>query len=373
MRTVDVSVVIANRDHGRYLPRALEALLGQSVSPREIIVIDDDSRDDSVPIIEDYARRHPVIQPLKNPRHLGVTATYNRGFGLASGTYVVPAAADDYLLPGFLARSIAAFERHPAAGVCVAHGSCTDGDDGPLVVNDPGWCVEVAYFTPAELCRLVWHTLPVSAIMVRRDALLKAGGYRPELAWYSDWFAFLVVAFRHGAVHLPETLGIHVLQPGSYASGSRKGPENVRILGELLELLMSPDFADVAPWFRRNGAACHFGPDLIRAAASREDRLDPRLLGLLAGFGVKAYEELAADSDRAVCEIARQFLGEPWRTLLGRREDLETENRRLIEEVQLARRRTAPAGVLGKLRWAATLAHHRLRHAVGLHPAGRFR
>jgi glycosyltransferase involved in cell wall biosynthesis len=373
MRTADLSVVMANRNHARHLPRALDAVLSQSLPPREVIVLDDDSTDDSVKVLEGYARRFPCVRVVRNERHLGVPATYNRGFALATGRFVLAVAADDYLLPGFVAKAMAEFARHPRAGLCVGHGSCTEGDGGPLIVNDPGWCERPTYFTPEELCRRVWHTLPVSALITRRDALLAAGGYRPELAWYSDWFVNLVVAFRHGVVHIPETLGVHVVNPDSYSANSRAGAENVRVLGALLDLLTSREYTDVAPYFRRNGAACHFGPDLVRAAARRPDRGEPRILGFLAGFAPDVYERLAEDTDPAVRELAAVLLEDPWRELIARRADLEAENRRLVEEIQLTRLRAAPPGALGKLRWAAGLLRRRLRKAVGLHPAGRFR
>ena len=373
MRTADVSVVIANRNHARCLPRALDAVLSQTLRPREVIVLDDDSNDDSVPLLERYARRHPAVRLVRNERHLGVTATYNRGFALASGKYVLPGAADDYVLPGFVEQATREFRSHVTAGACVAYGSCTEGDGGPLVLNDPGWCDRPTYFPPDELCRRLWHTLPVSAIVVKRTAVLEAGGYLPELKWYSDWFAFLVVAFRHGVIHLPETLGVHVVHANSYARSARDGEEHVRVLGALLDLLTSPEYSDVAPYFRRNGAACHFGPDLLRAAARRPDRHDPRLLGFLGGFAPDVYELLADDADAAVRELAGVFLREPWCDLIARRADLEAENRRLVEEVQLTRLRAVPPGAIGKLRWAAGLVRRRLRKAVGLHPAGRFR
>ncbi len=157
-------------------------------------------------------------------------------------------------------------------------------DDGPLIVNDPGWSEQPTYLNPEELCRRLWHGLPVSANAVRRDELLAAGGYRPELAWYSDWFAYLVVAFQCGIVHIPETLGIRVLNRGSYETNRKEGEENVHLLGNLLDLLTSPGFADVAPFFRRNGAACHLGSDLIRAAARRSDARDPGVLAFLSGI-----------------------------------------------------------------------------------------
>jgi len=374
MRTADLSVVMANRNHARILPRALDAVLSQSLRPREMIVLDDASTDDSLRVLERYAARYDCIHVIRNECHRGVTASYNQGFSLATSTYILPGAADDYILPGFVAKAMEQFAWHPEAGVCVAHGSCTVGDAGPLIVNDPGWCEQARYFSPEEVCRRVWHTLPVSAIVVRADAIRAAGGYRAELAWYSDWFAFLVVAFRCGIVHIPETLGVHVLNPGSYATNARTGPENVRILGALLDLLMSPEYADVAPYFRRNGAACHFGPDLLRAAALRADREEASVRSLLAGFAPEVYKTLAnTDESAAVRELAAVFLQGPWREVIARRADLEAENRRLVEEIQLTRLRVAPPGMFGKVQWAGRLLRRRLRKAVGLHPAGRFR
>ena len=373
MPTADLSVVMANRNHARLLPRAMEALLSQSVLPRELIVLDDDSTDNSVRILDEYARRFPIVRLVRNETHLGVTATYNRGFALASGRYLLHIAADDYLLPDFIEKAMKLFALYPRAGVCVANGSCTDGDGGPLVVNDPGWCDRPTYLSPEELCRRLWHTLPVSALIIRRDAALAAGGFLPRLAWYSDWFMDLVVAFRLGVIHIPETLGIHVVHPNSYSAAARTGPEHIRVLSALLDYLCAPEFADVAPYFRRNGAACHFGPDLLRAAALREDRFQPVVLGLLIGFDRTVYERLAQNPDPAVKELATVFLQDPWRELINRRADLEVENRRLVEEIQLTRLRAAPPGTVGKLRWAAGLVRRRLRRAVGLHPAGRFR
>ena len=145
MPTADLSVVIANRNHAHHLPRALDAVLSQSVRPREVIVLDDASTDDSIAVLEGYARQYPCLRLLRNDAHLGVTATYNRGFALATGEYILPGAADDYLLLGFIEKAMAQFACHPRAGVCVAHGSCTAGDDGHTgrrVWFTPSWVVE---------------------------------------------------------------------------------------------------------------------------------------------------------------------------------------------------------------------------------------
>ncbi len=374
MPIADLSVVIANRNHAKHLPRALDAVLTQSVLPREVIVLDDYSTDNSLQVIEKYSRRYSgIIRFVRNESHCGVTESYNRLFSIASGRYILPGGADDYILPGFLHKAMELLARNPHAGLCVANGSCTEGESGPLIDNNPGWCEGPRYFSPNEVCRKVWHALPASAVIIRRDALLDAGGYRTELAWYSDWFAFLTVAFRHGVVHIPETLGIRVVRPSSYSANARSSLENVEILGEFLEFMTNAEFADVAPYFRRNGAACHFGSDLIRAAARRADHLDPAILGLLIGFSPNVYDNLANDSNTAVRQIANVFSAGHWRELLSRRADLEVENQRLIEEIQLARLRVIPQGFAHKLRWIGNKIRMRLRKSMGLHPMGSYR
>ena len=346
MPTADLSVVMANRNHARHLPRALDAVLSQSVRPREVIVLDDDSSDESVRVLEGYCRRFPIVRLIRNESQLGVTATYNRGFALATGRYLLHIAADDYLLPGFIAKAIGQFRLHPYAGVCVANGSCTEGDRGPLIENDPGWCERPTYFSPEELCRRLWHTLPVSAIIIRRDAALAAGGFLPQLC--------LVLGLVHGSRRcLPVRSDPHPRDPRHPCRASKLilgerplRPEHIRVLGALLDCLTSPKYADVAPYFRRNGAACHFGPDLFRAAALRTDRFEPAILGLLTGFAPGVYEQIAQDDDPTVRQLAAVFLQDPWRELIARRADLEAENRRLVEEIQLTRLRAAPPGPL---------------------------
>lgn len=360
--SADLSVILANYNHARLLPRALDAILAQSVRPREIVLLDDGSSDDSMAVLERYARREPSIRLVRNGRNMGVCATYNKGMALATTEWSLLAAADDYLLPGFLEQSMAQLAKHPHAGLCFAYDSFQEGD-GPVWPNASGWSNAPGYFTPDDVCRLVRHCLPGHATVIRRQALIDAGGYLPELAWYSDWFALLTVAFRHGVCHLPETLAVRVLLPGAYSAGARQGPRNVAVLGAFLDLITSPRYADVAPFFRRNGAATYFGPDLIRAAAARPDRWEPHVLGFLNGFATEKYQDLLRDPNPAVRELAEFFLGPFWRQGVARRMELEGEIERLRDELEETRRRVPPPGAVGKLRWLAGLVTKRLRRA----------
>src|ERR1044071_8971404 len=101
MSQLRLSVLMPNFNHGRFLPEALDAILGQSYQPFEVIVIDDASTDNSVEILERFAARHSCIRLVRNEQNMGVMHNVNHLLNLASGDYLLFAAADDVILPGF--------------------------------------------------------------------------------------------------------------------------------------------------------------------------------------------------------------------------------------------------------------------------------
>lgn len=365
MPTADLTVVLGNYNHARYLPRSLDAILAQSVRPREVLVLDDVStQDNSLEVLEGYARRDPIVRVIRNEKNLGVVANYNKGIRLAKTEFVLLAAADDYTLPGFIEKCATQLERHREAGLCFAYDSFMVGEAGPLQVNPSGWCTAPAHFTPDDVCKNLRHCIPGHAVVCRREPLLKSGQFLPDLAWYCDWFAFLTVAFRHGACHVPETLAVRVLLPDAYSSNARQGPKNVEVLGAFFDRIASPEYADVAPFFRRNGTCTFFGTDLIRAAAKRADRWEPHILGFLNGFAPDQYEELLEDSDPAARELAAFFLGPFWRHFAEKRAQNENEIIHLRNRLIQAREQLPPPGAIGKVRWLARSFARRLRRAA---------
>ena len=84
----ELSVVVPNYNHARYLESALRAHLEQTRPPLEVIVVDDASTDDSVAIVERLARDHPRLRLIRLAKNGGVNAAINRGLREARGDYV---------------------------------------------------------------------------------------------------------------------------------------------------------------------------------------------------------------------------------------------------------------------------------------------
>ena len=106
MATQTLSVIIANYNHGHYLPISLEAILGQSLMADEIIIVDDASTDNSVKVIEDFARQNPEIRLVRNEQNMGSMPSFLKGLNLSTGDYFLSASADDWVLPGLFEKSM---------------------------------------------------------------------------------------------------------------------------------------------------------------------------------------------------------------------------------------------------------------------------
>jgi glycosyltransferase involved in cell wall biosynthesis len=90
-----VSVVVAVRDGERYLAETLDSILGQSVPPREVVVVDDGSTDATQAVLEPYAGRVRIV--AQEPE--GVAAALNRGVAASNGELLAFLDADDVWPP----------------------------------------------------------------------------------------------------------------------------------------------------------------------------------------------------------------------------------------------------------------------------------
>ena len=268
-----ISVITANYNHAQLLPRCLSALLSQSVQPWEIIVVDDASTDNSLEVINSFAKQHPLIRVYSNERNLGVNLNNNRGLELARGDYVFFAAADDEVKPGFFEKSIRMLRDHPEAGL--SSGICEWRAAG----EDLSWYIGAAmpgkpcFLSPSDMVALGRRgRLAISApcSIFKKTALVEAGGWIPELRWFTDFFGAHVVGFRHGMCHVPEVLSTFNLSPNSYYQTANSRAERGEVMERVLLLLESPKYADVEPFIRKSGILGAFGWPMVQVVTGRK-------------------------------------------------------------------------------------------------------
>ena len=90
----DVSVVVPNRNSGRFLKTCIESILRQTVCGLEVIVVDGASDDSSLDVARALAARDGRISFISEKDH-GQAHAINKGFAMASGEFVTWLNADD--------------------------------------------------------------------------------------------------------------------------------------------------------------------------------------------------------------------------------------------------------------------------------------
>ncbi len=109
-----VSVIIPNWNGAKFLPTCLNALRAQTYPTVEIIVADNASTDESHALLSEH---YPDVCLIALPENRGFTGACNAGMTAANGEYVALLNNDTEVDPGWIAAIVAAFERHPEAGI----------------------------------------------------------------------------------------------------------------------------------------------------------------------------------------------------------------------------------------------------------------
>jgi len=158
----------------RFLPEALDSLLGQSFQDFELIVSDNASTDSTAHICRMYAARDGRIRYIRNETNVGVYRNCNAAFHAANGEYFKLAAADDLCDPRLLAACVDVLDRDPSVVATYSKTRFIGEDGNSLGLRDPGW--HLMSDSPLERMRyVIWsgHWVNVFFGLSRCSALAK--------------------------------------------------------------------------------------------------------------------------------------------------------------------------------------------------------
>lgn len=117
-QALTLSVVIPVYNEGAYLAKCLDAIAAQTVMPDQVVIVDNNSTDDSAAVAASYD-----FVTLVHEAQQGVLFARDAGFAAATGTIICRIDADTILAPDWMATVRSYYEKHPE--VAAITGDCT--------------------------------------------------------------------------------------------------------------------------------------------------------------------------------------------------------------------------------------------------------
>ena len=127
---VSIAVTIVTYDSAAFLARCLDAVAAQTHAPREVVVLDNRSRDDSAAI----ARAHGAVTKLiESPDNTGFAGGQNRAIAATAADWVLTLNPDVVLDPAFIATLAERAERPAPLGTLCGKLLRLGPDGAPVV------------------------------------------------------------------------------------------------------------------------------------------------------------------------------------------------------------------------------------------------
>jgi glycosyltransferase involved in cell wall biosynthesis len=177
---VRYSIILTCFNQQDFIKHAVDSVLSQAVTSREVIVVDDGSTDGSIQTLQQYAELVTVVALSVN---VGVCEARNRGAALARGEYVIFLDGDDLFAPWALEvyeRLIN--ERQPAA--IVSEALWFEGQVPVLRAADRPKTLEFIEYQ-SLICKDRASGIYTGAFVINRSAFNAVGGWSSDI-WHLD-------------------------------------------------------------------------------------------------------------------------------------------------------------------------------------------
>jgi len=231
-----VSVIVPVHNRPAMLRQAVESVLAQTYGNFEIIIVDDESTDDTPRVIEELRARDPRIGGLRRPNG-GPGLARESGRLAAEGEFIQYLDSDDVLLPRKLEVQVAALRTRPECGVAYGRMRYRDPHGREIVCTWKPHDLVVDTLFPSLLLARWWETV---SPLIRRTVADAVGPWT-DLRLEEDWeYDARVAATATRLAFVDEVLAEHRDHTeGRLSHGSGSDPRRLRDRARSHELIAS--------------------------------------------------------------------------------------------------------------------------------------
>lgn len=248
-----VSVIVPNYNHAQYLDIRLKSILAQTYTDFEIIILDDNSIDNSKEIIKRYEKNVHVSHIICNKTNSGSPfIQWNRGFQYAKGDLIWIAESDDCCEPTFLENVVAEFERNSNLSFAFSRSIKIDENGNKGNILQPMFTSDIRTdgkeFNKKYLIwgNKVWNA---SSVVFRKSNALTVNKLYMDFKGVGDWLFWIEMAEKGDVAVVSEPLNYYRIYSYNTTNQMRlSGEEDVedrKIYNYLRKQSYLPFFVDL--------------------------------------------------------------------------------------------------------------------------------
>jgi glycosyltransferase involved in cell wall biosynthesis len=204
---LDVAVITACHNHGRFVTDMLESVWAQTHPASEVVLVNDGSTDDTLDILEGL--QHPRLRIIHTPNR-GPSAARNTAIAHTTAPLILNLDADDKVAPTYLERAVHRFAQDPGLGIVYGEVRFFGARTGPF---------ELPEYTLPTMLR---DNVIVSAAVFRRCDWEVVGGYSEAFPHgtedYDLWLSILELG--RGVSRIPDDMLFYRTYPRETESRS---------------------------------------------------------------------------------------------------------------------------------------------------------
>jgi len=186
-----VTCIIPTHARPAHLANSLKCVLQQTLTPTEIIVVDDLNDDEAGNLVETFRRQSNIpMRRLVNRQEPGASGSRNAGARAGKADMIAFLDDDDAWRPGYLSSAVSAFATSRADAVI----------SGLRRFKVDGTIQDMVIPPQAEIADRIFDKnfgMTGSNLVIRPEPFERLGGFDPELPVYEDW-DFLIRFVRAG-------------------------------------------------------------------------------------------------------------------------------------------------------------------------------